>query len=180
MTGQTGEIGETKREEKGSGGMKGWTGLLAAVLALSLCACQVQVGSQGDGDGGSHEAAAITKEDGTVEELTREELEELKDSNEIAYNEHYLGCALQVSGTVESIEQTREELFDNVWADCARFTLEEGWTFFFTLSGLEEDGIDVSALTTGSAVEVSGTLGETDAFETEIEGAHDLVILEEN
>ena len=110
----------------------------------------------------------------------REELEELKDSNEIAYNEHYMGCEIQVSGKVESIEQTREELFDNFWADCARFTLEEGWTFFFTLSGLEEDGIDVSTLTTGTAVEVSGTLGETDAFETEIEGAHDLVIVEEN
>ena len=127
--------------------MKKWAGLLAAVLALSLCACQVQVESQGDGSGGSYEAASITKEDGTVEELTREEL---------------------------------EELFDNVWADCARFTLEEGWTFFFTLSGLEEDGLDVSTLTTGTAVEVSGTLGETDTFETEIEGAHDLVIVEEN
>ena len=180
MTGQTGEIGETKHQKKGSGGMKKWAGLLAAVLALSLCACQVQVESQGDGSGGSYEAASITKEDGTVEELTREELEELKDSNEIAYNEHYMGCEIQVSGKVESIEQTREELFDNFWADCARFTLEEGWTFFFTLSGLEEDGIDVSTLTTGTAVEVSGTLGETDAFETEIEGAHDLVIVEEN
>ena len=153
---------------------KRWTALaLAAVLALSLAAC-----------GGSPEEETdalftVTKADGTVEALTLEELEEIYTGNEIAYNSDYLGCPVEVEGTVYRVEQTRTEIFDGLWADTAEFRLgSSGAKFWIVLGNEDYAGLDFGAISQGTRVKVSGTLGEAHVF-IQIEDAHDLTILDE-
>lgn len=152
--------------------------LMAFVMLLSLCAC-------GGGSDAEEEStvpkATITKADGTTEVLTQEELKEIFKSNEINYNNNYRGCEITLEGSVKSVKQETKKIFDGVNAECVVFEVaEEGqvavWEFFFTVAGLEKDGIDIATITPGTVIKVSGTLGET-FIDTKIEEAHDLEII---
>lgn len=152
--------------------------LLALAMLLSLCAC-------GGGNDAEEEStvpkATVTKADGTTEVLTQDEIVEIFKSNEVNYNNNYRGCDITLEGTVKSIKQETKRIFTGINAECAVFEVaEEGkvavWEFFFTVDGLEKDGVDISTITPGTVIKVSGTLGET-FIDTKIEDAHDLEII---
>lgn len=150
--------------------------LLALAIAVPLSAC-----GGGNAEVSSEPLATITKADDTTVELTQAELEEIFDANELDYNNNYRGCAVTLEGPVKSIQQETKKIFNGINAECAVFEVgtEDSvgtWEFFFTLAGLEDKGIDVSSITPGTNIRVSGELGET-FIDTKIESAHDLEIL---
>ena len=153
--------------------------LLAAALAFSLVACG------GGGESEQRDAIlTITKSDGTEETITSEELMDIHDENEINYNNNYMGCTAIVEGYVTEVEQGREEIFNNIWADTVEITLESdstitGITFFLVLEDNSYENIDFSTITTGTKIRVTGDIGEYHV-DLKLDNARDFEILTED
>ena len=157
--------------------------LLTWTMMVAMCACNVNV--EGNVETGGEEEpvqeiAKITKMDGTVEELTQEEIKQIYDSNEANYNNNYKGCEVELEAVIESIEVvniTYPILGDVEGVEFNTGGIASGFTFHCTYAYLEDVGIDVNTLGTGTRIKVFGELGGT-FIETEIDNIHDLTVLE--
>lgn len=138
--------------------------LLAALLLLSLAACG---GKPKDSEEGAKvddtsTLFTVTKEDGTTETLTADELNEIYATNEINFEENYSGASVEAEGTISKVETDSEMVYmlgTVDFVDVVRFTLNDSVQFQLTPSSLEEFGLDASQITSGMKVHLTGSLG---------------------
>lgn len=148
---------------------------LAAALALSLSACggeTSEADAHGQDSGSVAEETAkpedsstvftITREDGASETLTADELKEIYDTNEINFNDNYDGISVEAEGTISKVENDSQMVYllgTVDFVDVVRFTLSDRVQFQLTNASIEEFGLDVSTITAGTKVRLTGSLG---------------------
>ena len=76
---------------------------------------------------GNADPATITLEDGSTEELTCEELENIYDTNQAKF-EKYKGAPITFVGTVKSVDTYFRQSGSSIILDSIEF--EEGWTVY--------------------------------------------------
>lgn len=146
---------------------------LAALLLLSLAACgsnsshnstqeQNVVSEDAEAPDAPSTVFTITREDGTTETLTADELKEIHDTNELNFDENYADVSVEAEGTISKVERESQLLYmlgSAEFVDVVRFTLEDSVQFQLTPLSLDELGLDASQITAGTKVRVAGSLG---------------------
>ena len=152
---------------------KALSACLAALLLLSLAACgsnssrsstqeQNVVSEDAEAPGAPSTVFTITREDGTTETLTVDELKEIHDTNEPNFDENYADVSVEAEGTISKVESDSQLVYmlgSAEFVDVVRFTLEDSVQFQLTPASLDAFGLDASQITVGTKVHAAGSLG---------------------
>ena len=152
---------------------KALSACLAALLLLSLAACgsnssrsstqeQNVVSEDAEAPDDPSTVFTITREDGTTETLTADELKEIHDTNELNFDENYADVSVETEGTISKVESDSQLVYtlgSAEFVDVVRFTLEDSIQFQLTPASLDAFGLDASQITAETKVHAAGSLG---------------------
>lgn len=111
--------------------------LITVICITTLCAC-----------GGSSVTSTIVANDGSVAEMTVDELTEIYNENEAKFEKKYQNAEVTINGIVKSVSSKDDQIYstpDNISSRMPMYTIEldEGW-IITVLAEFHEEVIDLS------------------------------------
>lgn len=110
------------------------------------------------------EKATVTDSEGTVSEMTANEIYDINKSNSEKFSKYYINASIEFEGTIEKVEKSY--LRSSFYGNYSAIWLEEGWVVMIDQDSSEFlANTDLAELNTGDAIKVTGKI--LNAFDLE-------------